>query len=374
MRNKPIRWFRKAGLEGVVGTYNADDAENSERQVVEDVRALEVLVVVCTDALGMGSDVKQVARVIQWGLDSTTTITSFWQRIGRAGRDFGTTGVGYLFVQQPLVPLVVKTVMTRGPFQIPSSRNNILPRAWPAKRTKAAKETHSSVDVPILAMVIDMLTKYRCPRRDILRHLNQPESSEIAATEHLYISKTPYSKDRPRVCCNAGIEIPLQPTLPERPKAPAVYVASGVVGRRVEMMDKLLEWRGHQWRSVCCDSGRGGINWFFPMAALEQIVSSLGGIENDVRLPDTFLLTKHHKGYVPPDVIPLLVAELRRVILEPVEKAQKDKAALSVQRAKAREIKKVTKAREKDQEKAPTLSKNGTVVCRCVSSMSESSC
>jgi hypothetical protein len=79
--------------------------------VVKRVRERKLLVVICTDALGIGSDVKEVSRVIQWRLDSTTTLTSWWQRIGRGARDYSTTGIGYLLAT--LVEMEVQRFVAR---------------------------------------------------------------------------------------------------------------------------------------------------------------------------------------------------------------------------------------------------------------------
>lgn len=123
-------WFRRAVIgDDVVGMYSADDSEGHKTKLVKRVRNRKFLVVICTDALGMGSDVKEVRRVIQWRLDSTTTLTSWWQRIGRAGRDFSTDATGYLFVETSLQETGLRNYVERVD-SLPSAESDITTRDW----------------------------------------------------------------------------------------------------------------------------------------------------------------------------------------------------------------------------------------------------
>ena len=54
-------------------------------------------ILVCTEACGMGVDIADVERVIQWGVTSRVNLSTIVQRMGRAARKSHMQGVGMLF-------------------------------------------------------------------------------------------------------------------------------------------------------------------------------------------------------------------------------------------------------------------------------------
>ena len=50
----------------------------------------------------MGIDIKDIVRVVQWGLTSLVTMLTLWQRLGRAGQAPNIQGVGIIFYTKPL--------------------------------------------------------------------------------------------------------------------------------------------------------------------------------------------------------------------------------------------------------------------------------
>ena len=54
---------------------------------VSDLRAGITRILVCTDACGMGLDLDNIGRVVQWDVNSALVLISLYQRFGRAGRD-----------------------------------------------------------------------------------------------------------------------------------------------------------------------------------------------------------------------------------------------------------------------------------------------
>jgi hypothetical protein len=56
-------------------------------------------IMVCTDAVGMGLDVPDIERVVQWRVPQWMTLASWWQRAGRAARDPEYSGVAIIYYE-----------------------------------------------------------------------------------------------------------------------------------------------------------------------------------------------------------------------------------------------------------------------------------
>ncbi|KAF8458788.1 P-loop containing nucleoside triphosphate hydrolase protein, partial [Kalaharituber pfeilii] len=57
----------------------------------------ECRVLVCTEACGMGVNIPDVERVIQWRISTTTNLSNIYQRLGRAARKPNVQGLGIIF-------------------------------------------------------------------------------------------------------------------------------------------------------------------------------------------------------------------------------------------------------------------------------------
>ncbi|KAE8219672.1 hypothetical protein CF326_g8906 [Tilletia indica] len=77
-------WYEAAGFKNAITTFSAEASEPHKQAVRPLVQSRDLLCVCATDALGMGSDISAVRRVIQWGWDDSET--AVLQRKGRAGR------------------------------------------------------------------------------------------------------------------------------------------------------------------------------------------------------------------------------------------------------------------------------------------------
>jgi hypothetical protein len=60
-------------------------------------------IMVCTDAVGMGLDVPDIERVVQWRVPQWMTLASWWQRAGRAARDPEFSGVAIIYYEPSLI-------------------------------------------------------------------------------------------------------------------------------------------------------------------------------------------------------------------------------------------------------------------------------
>ncbi|KAF8461984.1 P-loop containing nucleoside triphosphate hydrolase protein [Kalaharituber pfeilii] len=57
----------------------------------------ECRVLVCTEACGMGVNIPDVERVIQWRISTSTNLSNIYQRLGRAARKPNVQGLGIIF-------------------------------------------------------------------------------------------------------------------------------------------------------------------------------------------------------------------------------------------------------------------------------------
>lgn len=64
-------------------------------------------ILICTDAAGMGINIPDIKRVIQWKIFDLLTLATLVQRIGRAGRDTGILAVTVVFVEKRHILVVV---------------------------------------------------------------------------------------------------------------------------------------------------------------------------------------------------------------------------------------------------------------------------
>src|SRR5947199_3225579 len=71
----------------IIQSYNGILDEPSRQETLDLLRSGDCRIVVCTDAFGLGMNIKAIPRVVLWKLNSKLGIDGFYQRIGRAGRD-----------------------------------------------------------------------------------------------------------------------------------------------------------------------------------------------------------------------------------------------------------------------------------------------
>src|SRR5438552_5982792 len=82
----------------IIRAYSAPLDEISKEETRIGLKNESVRIAVCTEALGMGVDIRTITRVVQYGLDSTVDIRNLYQRFGRVGRDPSTIGLALVFV------------------------------------------------------------------------------------------------------------------------------------------------------------------------------------------------------------------------------------------------------------------------------------
>ncbi|PIL28977.1 transporter [Ganoderma sinense ZZ0214-1] len=83
---------------GVIRPFNANMSQAYRNNAMAQFRAGNVRILVCTDAAGMGCNIPNIKRVVQWKLPGS--FSQFIQRAGRAARGPGQTGVAILLVEK----------------------------------------------------------------------------------------------------------------------------------------------------------------------------------------------------------------------------------------------------------------------------------
>ncbi|TDL13617.1 P-loop containing nucleoside triphosphate hydrolase protein, partial [Rickenella mellea] len=79
-----------------VAFYNAKVGSTTKRKLEERLRNGDLRILVCTDAVGMGCDMRNIERVVIWKLPPS--FCALVQRCGRAARDFSRYGTAVLMV------------------------------------------------------------------------------------------------------------------------------------------------------------------------------------------------------------------------------------------------------------------------------------
>jgi superfamily II DNA/RNA helicase len=82
-----------------IAFYHAKIGEREKRRLEERLRSGAIRILVCSDAVGMGCDMRNIKRVVLWGLPPS--FCSLAQRAGRAVRDFTQLGEAVLIVTKP---------------------------------------------------------------------------------------------------------------------------------------------------------------------------------------------------------------------------------------------------------------------------------
>lgn len=92
-------WAEEHGLPtSCIAFYHALIGQERKRKIEDELRAGNIRILPCTEAHYQGCDLRNVVRVVLWGLPPT--FCAFVQRAGRAGRDLSTLGEAILIVSK----------------------------------------------------------------------------------------------------------------------------------------------------------------------------------------------------------------------------------------------------------------------------------
>jgi hypothetical protein len=85
--------------------YSSLDDE-AKKKTLDDIRSGKCRIAICTDAFGLGVDIRDIRRVIQWNVDERLSVFSLTQRIGRAARNPYLTGDAIIYVNKSVLEAV----------------------------------------------------------------------------------------------------------------------------------------------------------------------------------------------------------------------------------------------------------------------------
>jgi hypothetical protein len=94
----------------LIRAYTSDISDQGKESHMDAFRNDEARIIVCTEACGMGINVRNIDVVVQWGVSPILTSSQLSQRIGRAGRDRSLLALAVIFAQTSLflapVPII----------------------------------------------------------------------------------------------------------------------------------------------------------------------------------------------------------------------------------------------------------------------------
>ncbi|KAE8214652.1 hypothetical protein CF327_g1967 [Tilletia walkeri] len=188
------KWCTRASFEDAVDVYHADMSTEHLEVVRGRLGKRKTLIAICTDAFGMGADCRTVVRVFQWKLFGGTS--AFWQRMGRAGRDFAVEAEATLFVESTYVEAETKKTLTAtGPLPPVEVSADAAPAdASLAKdvavmRDDEKVQSRQVVDDELLALANHGIARDACIRSLVLEHLRQPEKEKLPKSHELTYPK-----------------------------------------------------------------------------------------------------------------------------------------------------------------------------------------
>jgi hypothetical protein len=86
----------------IVCEYHSTMSQKALDRNLQALREGTCRIMVCTDAVGMGLDVPDIERVVQWRVPPWLTVSGWWQRAGRAARHPDRNGMAIIYYDRSL--------------------------------------------------------------------------------------------------------------------------------------------------------------------------------------------------------------------------------------------------------------------------------
>ncbi|KAG0012144.1 ATP-dependent DNA helicase sgs1, partial [Podila clonocystis] len=102
---KYLRTLVPLHMRDKIAAYHSIKSEGRKAFVMDSFRSNRILILLSTEAAGMGCDISDVLRVVQYKCPSS--LSTLIQRIGRAARDIHLRGIGLLLTQSLKSPAVM---------------------------------------------------------------------------------------------------------------------------------------------------------------------------------------------------------------------------------------------------------------------------
>ncbi|KAE8212870.1 hypothetical protein CF327_g3517 [Tilletia walkeri] len=311
-------WYEKAGYSDAVMTFNADVSEPHKLAARPLIQSSKILCVIATDALGMGSDMSAVKRIIQWGMDNSPS--AILQRLGRAGRSPLTKAEGIILVEP-----------------------------WVTGKGARDITRQNAVESPdFLKAIVDSIGKQRCTRQALNALMEQPKDPKYSQEEIFGIQKGDFDS---MVCCAicGDLDDPSVPTsfLPPEPLIPDSIPRIQAV--EAEVRTRLAGWKVEMnatlWKEEV-ELDPLGAEAFLRDADNEDIVSNIAKVFHSIRhddAPPEFHLTNFIRSRRRRTIIPQLDIVLRELHQRFIEEEEDAARRLAEQRRQREEEKDAAK-------------------------------
>ncbi|KAE8225831.1 hypothetical protein CF319_g1471 [Tilletia indica] len=314
-------WYARAGYAGKVTTFHSDCSQDHKRQIKALLHAGKILCILATDAMGMGSDISVIRRVVQFGMDQSPS--AVLQRLGRAGRNPRTRAEGIILVE-----------------------------SWVKGSGVRDDNQRSSANGDLLFIVDSALAETDCIREQFNELMGQP--SEVPYTDE-EIFGVPLGTFSDMPCCGTcaaieAVDIPqafLPPPIAKPDTLPEVKVIEAKVRASLE------SWRIEQaegpWKDEVADDPLG-VDAFLRAADVDDIVGNVGKVAHGLRHDDSpsyFLLENFVRSRHASRVIEDVRTVVRSTLDGHQEEREQQKAEAAQRRAEAAAER--AKVREKDQ-------------------------
>jgi hypothetical protein len=106
LRRRLPRSVNGVPSDTIVRLFYGSIDEQMKTQALSDIISGRTRITICTDAFGVGVNVKDITRVIQWHVDFKVTVASLYQRIGRAARNPCLLGSAIIYVDKKVLESV----------------------------------------------------------------------------------------------------------------------------------------------------------------------------------------------------------------------------------------------------------------------------
>jgi hypothetical protein len=97
--NKFPEHLRRSDAREVICEYHSTMSQKALNRNLQSLRDGICRIMVCTDAVGMGLDVPDIQRVLQWKVPQFLTVSGWWQRAGRAARNRQVEGIAIIYYE-----------------------------------------------------------------------------------------------------------------------------------------------------------------------------------------------------------------------------------------------------------------------------------
>jgi superfamily II DNA helicase RecQ len=102
-RNRDLIGNRRINPDTVVQTYFSPNDDSAKSATLRTIRDGATRICICTDAFGLGVNIPDVTRVIQWGVSPLLSTSSLFQRVGRAACDPQYRGIAVIYVDETIM-------------------------------------------------------------------------------------------------------------------------------------------------------------------------------------------------------------------------------------------------------------------------------